>query len=71
MKILKKGTKTLPKDIVYIKKCRTCGCIFTYTLKDVYYSYINDMNEYVRCPQCGYGNVVPFFKKKYKEKDRK
>lgn len=71
MKIIKKGMKTLPEDIAYIKKCKTCGCIFTYTLKDTYYSYISYTAEYIRCPQCQYSSVVPFFKKKYKEKDRK
>ena len=33
MKIIKKGTKTLPEEIVYVKKCEVCGCKFTYMEK--------------------------------------
>lgn len=34
MKIIKKGTKTPPDKRIYITKCRTCGCVFTYMEKD-------------------------------------
>ena len=30
MKIIKSGTKTPPDKQVYVIKCRTCGCVFTY-----------------------------------------
>ena len=32
--ILKKGTKIPPNKRIYFKKCRTCGCKFTYQEKD-------------------------------------
>ena len=35
MKIIKKGTKTPPNKQVYVIKCRTCGCIFTYKEEDM------------------------------------
>lgn len=37
MKIIKKGTKTPPDKRIYITKCRTCGCVFTYMEKDMEY----------------------------------
>lgn len=61
--ILKKGYKKLPEDYVYVKKCRTCGCIFTYQLKDI--DYYCDLDRYVECPNCGYSCDI-IFNKKYK-----
>lgn len=60
--ILKKGYKTKPKDIIYVTKCGTCGCKFTYQIDDLFY---RNFDEYVTCPDCGH-NIYMFFKKKYK-----
>lgn len=64
MEIIEKGTKTPPIKIVYITKCRTCGCKFTYKEEDVKSSWCDE--ECLRCPQCSYTVTVPIFKKKYK-----
>ena len=62
MKIITKGYKTKPKDIVYVKKCHTCGCKFTYQLDDLCFG-LDDM--FINCPDCScYCNVS--FKKKYR-----
>lgn len=63
MKIIKKGHKTKPKDIMYVKKCNVCGCIFTYKLNDILFDY--DGIDFVFCPDCNYQTYI-FFKKKYK-----
>ena len=63
MKIIKRWYKTKPKDIVYVKKCRTCECVFTYNLDDIIITY--DVDNFVRCPDCGY-YISIFFKRKYK-----
>lgn len=65
MKIIKKGTKITPEEIVYIKKCTTCGCLFTYKIDDYHYSYYRECNV-LFCPQCHYVCLVPLFKRKYK-----
>lgn len=67
MKIIKKGTKTPPDKIVYITKCRTCGCVFTYKLENMRYIAENTIGIY--CPECDYSNV-PIIKKKYKGDDK-
>ena len=67
MKIIKSGTKTPPDKIVYITKCRTCGCKFTYKLGDMRYISTNTLGVY--CPECDYSNV-PIIKKKYKGDDK-
>ena len=64
MKIIKKGTKTPPDKRIYIAKCRTCGCEFTYMEKDIKYCSIDDCGGVVY-PQCNYW-VYPFIKRKYK-----
>lgn len=66
--ILKKGYKTKPEDIIYYKKCRTCGCCFTYTKADIKVEcHVYDSYVYLICPDCGYTcNIL--FKTKYKEK---
>ena len=70
MKIIKKGTKTPPDKIVYITKCRTCGCKFTYMEKDIDFIIFPKPCDFINCPQCSYGIPVPFFKKKYKGDDK-
>ena len=64
MKIIKKGTKTPPNKIVYITKCRTCGCKFTYKEENICLGWFYE--EYLKCPQCSYKIPVSKFKKKYK-----
>ena len=66
MKIIKKGTKTLPEAIVYVKKCEFCGCKFTYTTKDIDFTIFPDYHQFLECPQCKYRVVVPSIKRKYK-----
>lgn len=61
--ILKKGYKKLPEGYVYIKKCHTCGCKFTYQLEDMWQAC--DVGQYVRCPDCDYDCHI-IFNKKYK-----
>lgn len=63
MKIIKKGTKTPPDKQVYVIKCRTCGCVFTYKLENMRYVGTETLGVY--CPECGYSNV-PLIKRKYK-----
>lgn len=65
MEIIKRGTKTLPEDIMYIGKCHTCGCKFTYSDYDTTYHRIYDY-KVVKCPQCEYAVAVPFIRRKYK-----
>lgn len=60
--ILKKGTKIKPEDKVYFMRCGTCGCEFTYQLKDTYLGFDGDCC--VGCPQCGY-DCYFIFKRKY------
>ena len=64
MEIIKEGTKTPPDERIYIAKCRTCGCEFTYMKGDMKYYYPTD-SKGVTCPQCNYW-VYPFIKRKYK-----
>lgn len=61
--ILKKGYKTLPEDYVYVKKCHTCGCKFTYQTEDIQCGLGTSM--FVCCPDCQYGCDITF-RKKYK-----
>ena len=62
--IIKKGYKTKPEDIIYQKKCKTCGCKFLYQKEDIKFNYLADIH-YVYCPDCEYScNII--FKKKYK-----
>lgn len=65
MKIIKKGTKTLPENMVYIGKCHTCGCEFTYSACDITCRWFCD-DKVVKCPQCEYVVRVPLIKRKYK-----
>lgn len=69
MKIIKKGTKTPPDKIVYITKCKTCGCKFIYMEKDICLGWFCE--EYLKCPQCSYKVSMPTSKKKYKGDDKK
>lgn len=62
MEIIKRGTKTPPNKIVYITKCRKCGCVFTYIESDRHYGYDGTK---LACPQCTY-YVYPLIKRKYK-----
>ena len=66
MKIIKKGTKTLPEEIVYVKKCKVCGCKFTYTTENITFTIFPDNHWFLECPQCEYRLAVPTFKRKYK-----
>lgn len=66
MKIIKKGTKTPPNKITYIKKCEVCGCKFTYTLNDIDCAIIPDHYLFLICPQCECRVSVPTIKRKYK-----
>lgn len=68
MKIIKKGTKTPPNKIVYITKCKTCGCKFTYMEEDAMLSWF--MENYLKCPQCSYLQFI-VWKKRYKGKELK
>ena len=72
MKIIKKGTKTPPDKIVYITKCKTCGCKFTYMEEDMHMTMIDTMTSYnyVVCPQCSYLQFI-VWKKRYKDKELK
>lgn len=63
MKIIKEGTKELPNKKIYVAKCRTCGCKFTYMEKDIKFFYLDESG--IICPQCNYW-VSPFIKRKYK-----
>ena len=64
MKIIKEGTKTPPDKRIYIAKCRTCGCVFTYMEEDIKKLFPDDITK-VACPQCNYW-VYPIIKRKYK-----
>lgn len=66
MKIIKKGTKTLPEEIVYVKKCKVCGCKFTYTKEDINFITFQVSYRFLECPQCEYRVPVPIIKRKYK-----
>lgn len=70
IKILKKGYKTKPEDIIYYKKCRTCGCCFIYNDVDIKFN-VNKWNDgvstYIVCPDCHYRCDIGI-KIKYKEK---
>lgn len=63
MEIIKKGTKIPPNKRVYIMKCRTCGCVFTYKEENMCCLLSGMMGVF--CPECEYLNV-PFIKRKYK-----
>ena len=69
IKILTKGYRTKPEDIVYYKKCRTCGCCFTYNKADIktVCSGWDDVYTYIPCPDCKYYCDI-IFKTKYREK---
>lgn len=67
MKIIKKGTKTPPDKQVYVIKCRTWGCVFTYKLKNMRYITMDTLGVY--CPECDYSNV-PLIRRKYKGDDK-
>lgn len=69
MKIIKKGTKTLPKEIVYVTRCKTCGCKFTYAITDIDFSS-DTLCGKIWCPQCNYRVKIPFIKRKYKGDDK-
>ena len=70
MKIIKKGTKTLPDEIDYIKKCEVCGCKFTYTTRDIDFTIFPDYHHFLKCPQCECCVTVPTIKRKYKGDDK-
>lgn len=72
MKIIKKGTKITPDEKVYIRKCRVCGCKFTYMKKDMHIQLGNTLAgcEYVICPQCSYLQFIGW-KKRYRGKELK
>ena len=64
MEIIKRGTRTPPDKIIYITKCKTCGCKFTYTKEDDKNIWKDEGLKLV-CPQCNYF-VYPLIKRKYK-----
>lgn len=66
MKIIKKGTKTPPCDQVYVIKCHTCGCKFTYMEEDI--EWIALGKSVITCPQCSYYIATPLIKRKYHRK---
>lgn len=70
MKIIKSGNKTTPDKIIYITKCKTCGCKFTYMEKDINFSIFPSPHDFIECPQCSYKVSIPTFKKKYKGDDK-
>lgn len=72
MKIIKKGTKITPDEKVYVRKCRVCGCKFTYMEEDMHMTMIDTMAgyNYVVCPQCSYLQFI-VWKKRYKDKELK
>lgn len=70
IKILKKGYKTKPKDIIYYKKCRTCGCCFIYNDVDTKCNFNEwdvSVSTYIVCPDC-HNRCDIGIKIKYKEK---
>lgn len=68
MKIIEKGY--IPPEIIYIMKCRYCGCKYTYVNKDKIYDETEFYpSPFVICPQCELDNTIPFIEKKYKEKE--
>lgn len=71
MKIIEKGTRPLPEEIVYIKKCEVCGCKFTYTIEDMFVNVFWKYDRSITCPQCKCCVKVPFIKKKYKNNRQK
>ena len=72
MKIIKKGTKITPDEKVYIRKCRVCGCKFTYMEEDMRMTITDPMTscKYVVCPQCSYLQFI-VWKKRYRGKELK
>ncbi len=57
MKILEIGTKEVkPKsEREYVRRCKMCGCKFTYKLKEERLStYMDDIANIINCPQCGH-----------------
>lgn len=65
MEIIKRGTKTWPHEIVYVTKCKRCGCKFTYTIRDFKYMGF-DYEKVIECPQCRGWVYAPLIKRKYK-----
>lgn len=66
--ILKKGYKIKPEDIIYYKKCSTCGCKFTYQKSDIKYLHRTyGVIQIIYCPDCQRSNTI-IIKRKYKEK---
>lgn len=70
IKILKKGYKAKPEDIIYYKKCRTCGCCFIYNDVDIKFDVDvwgwHSSLTYVVCPDCHHRCDIGI-KIKYKE----
>lgn len=52
--IIKEGKKLPFPPYQYIKKCRKCGCVFTYMNEDISRPSCIDFFylKYVECPQC-------------------
>lgn len=63
IKIIKEGHE--PEPIVYYKKCRNCGCEFTFNESDCHYD--TDWNKFIACPHCRVTSSRGL-NKKYKEK---
>lgn len=63
MRIIKKGNVKKPPE--YIKTCPYCKTIFTYTLNDIFFNWV-DGTDNLKCPECNKYDDTPFFKKKYK-----
>lgn len=61
--IIKQGCKQEP--IVYYKKCRSCGCEFTFNECDCNYDV--DLNQFIKCPCCKH-TTTRGLKRKYKER---
>ena len=69
--IKEKGTKKKKvKNPTYIKRCRSCGCLFTYQREDIYLTEFDYYLNYVHCPQCEkYCPIL--FDRKYKSNNGK
>lgn len=65
MKIIKKGK--VPEEEERYKKCRKCGCIFTYLWSDVK-AFDLDCILYINCPTCDSSLDISMFDRKVKRR---
>lgn len=69
--IKEKGTKEKKvKNPTYIKRCRSCGCLFTYQREDIYLPEFDYYLNYVYCPQCQ-NHCSILFDRRYKPRKGK